>query len=213
MIGSIKGDFRISRISETKIDKQTTFVCCCTSCGTESLRTLSSLNRSKNPKCMVCSKGDGISSKERYTYESYRNMMLRCYNDNYEHYDKYGGRGITVCDEWKRSFGTFMVDMGSRPNKHSLDRIDVNLGYSKDNCRWTTQSVQIRNRGKTKSKYSNFRGVSYDKAKDKWVAFICFDNKTKQLGRHTTELEAAESYNLEALELGMSDYFLNTRFK
>lgn len=212
MIGSTKGDFRISRLSETKIDNQTPFVCLCLVCQKESLRTLSSLKRSKSPKCMYCSKGDGLSNKERYTYESYRNMLQRCYNENCEHYDRYGGRGITVCDDWKKSFNTFLKDMGKRPKNHSLDRVNVDLGYSKENCRWTTQSEQIRNRGKTKSKYSNFRGVSYDKAKNKWLAFICFDKKTKYLGRYTTELEAAEAYNLEALELGMSNYFLNTRF-
>lgn len=211
MLGTTKGDFVISRLSDVKKDNQTTYVCHCLKCNSESLRTYSSLKRSKHPKCMFCSKADGISNSERYTYESYRNMLQRCYNENYEHYENYGGKGITVCDIWKKSFKSFIDDMGVRPEGLSLDRIDVELGYTKENCRWATQHIQIRNRGKTKSRYSQFRGVSYDKTRKKWVAFICYDHKTKHLGRYDTELEAAEAYNLEALELGMSNYFLNSR--
>lgn len=75
-------------------------------------------------------------------------IKQRCYNPNIPGYHRYGGRGITVCDEWLESFENFLRDMGFPPSdKHTLDRRDNDLGYSKDNCRWAT--VQEQNKNKT----------------------------------------------------------------
>lgn len=77
-------------------------------------------------------------------------MITRCYNKNRLCYKDYGGRGIHVCDEWKQSFDKFMEDMGEPPTeKHTLDRINVNGNYCKENCRWTTMKEQARNRRNT----------------------------------------------------------------
>lgn len=74
-------------------------------------------------------------------------MLDRCYNEGNEHYQRYGGRGITVCPEWKESFAAFYQDMWARPSKeHSLDRINNDYGYSKANCRWATWEEQAANR-------------------------------------------------------------------
>jgi hypothetical protein len=73
-------------------------------------------------------------------------MKQRCYNPKRAGYNCYGGRGITVSDEWRYSFATFFADMGPRPEGMSLDRIDNDKGYSKDNCRWATQWQQTLNR-------------------------------------------------------------------
>ena len=71
-------------------------------------------------------------------------------NPEFIHYDRYGGRGIKVCDKWKNSFITFYKDMGPRPfPKAQLDRINNDKGYSKDNCRWVTPAENSRNRSST----------------------------------------------------------------
>lgn len=79
-------------------------------------------------------------------YRIWRNMLNRCHWDKWPEWHLYGGRGITVCDEWRASFEAFFVHMGERPTStHSIDRIDGNKGYEPGNCRWATPTEQARN--------------------------------------------------------------------
>lgn len=74
-------------------------------------------------------------------------MIQRCTNANKTCFDRYGGRGVTVCQRWLDSFESFYEDMGPRPTmSHTLDRINNELGYEPGNCRWATLSQQARNR-------------------------------------------------------------------
>lgn len=74
-------------------------------------------------------------------------MKERCHNPENKRFYDYGGRGITVCDEWRNSFVKFLEDMGRRPSdKYSLERLDNNKGYYKENCIWATMDVQHRNK-------------------------------------------------------------------
>lgn len=80
-------------------------------------------------------------------YQSWSSMVQRCTNPNREYWEHYGGRGITVCDAWLADFQVFLRDMGPRPSlEYSLDRIDVDKGYYKENCRWATRQEQTANR-------------------------------------------------------------------
>lgn len=80
------------------------------------------------------------------TYKTWIMMKSRCENHNYDRYADYGGRGIRVCPEWSKSFTAFLRDMGERPEGRSLDRIDTNGDYTKNNCRWATEKEQSRNK-------------------------------------------------------------------
>ena len=78
-------------------------------------------------------------------YYTWRNMIARCENTEHRSYPDYGGRGITVCLEWRSSFEQFLADMGEPPEGRSIDRIDNEAGYSKANCRWATPQEQRAN--------------------------------------------------------------------
>jgi hypothetical protein len=80
------------------------------------------------------------------TYGIWKAMIQRCYDKKCNNYRTYGSRGITVCDRWRNSFLNFYEDMGKRPAGLTLDRIDVNGNYSKENCRWATWKTQGMNR-------------------------------------------------------------------
>lgn len=75
---------------------------------------------------------------------SWRAMIQRCTSKNHCKYPRYGGRGITVCDRWK-NFNNFLEDMGDRPQGKTLDRINNDEGYYKENCRWATPKEQRSN--------------------------------------------------------------------
>ncbi len=74
-------------------------------------------------------------------------MRARCFDPNHSAFPYYGGRGVTVCEQWRDSFAAFLADLGPRPGpKHSLDRIDPEGNYEPANVRWLLKSLQNRNK-------------------------------------------------------------------
>ena len=80
-------------------------------------------------------------------YRIWADMKSRCYYEKNNHYDTYGGRGITVCDEWKNDFVLFRnwALANGYSDELTLDRKDNNIGYTPDNCRWVTRAAQAHN--------------------------------------------------------------------
>ncbi len=124
------------------------WLCRC-DCGNE-VRTYAGYLKSGNTKSCGCLHKEAVTKhgfRHLPEYNIWRGMLDRCYNKETAAYPRYGGRGITVSDEWKESFEAFYRDMGTRPSEdYSIDRKDNDKGYSKENCRWATSEEQMRNR-------------------------------------------------------------------
>lgn len=87
---------------------------------------------------------------EHPLYKTWHLMKYRCDSPKSGSYIRYGGRGISVCQQWQDSFGQFCADVGERPEGHQLDRIDNNGNYEPSNCRWVTPSQNCRNTRRTR---------------------------------------------------------------
>lgn len=127
-------------------------------------------------------------------YWVWANMKRRCSNKNHKAYRNYGGRGITVCDEWYQSSWKFIhwSIMNGWEKGLELDRIDNDKGYCPDNCRYIDKKTNRRNTQLlSRANTSGFRGVRFHKLANKWHARGKYDGKEFSAGYADTALDAA----------------------
>lgn len=133
---------------------------CRCSCGTKAIIFGGNLTRNLSRSC-GCYDSEVTAARNRANathggcgtpeYDAWHAIIQRCCNPRSRCYGSYGGRGIAVCDRWRKSFADFLTDMGPRTSPaHSIDRIDNNRGYEPGNCRWAIQTVQDRNKRTTR---------------------------------------------------------------
>ena len=120
-------------------------------------------------------------------YRIWCNMKTRCYNPNIPNFDDYGGRGITVCDEWRNDFKPFLKWSMENGYKDDLliDRIDNNGNYEPSNCRWTTRKQQNLNRRNN--------------------ILVTIDGITKSFSQWADEFEINRSTALSRVHAGMTE--------
>lgn len=126
-----------------EIKKPTCFHCVCI-CGRKLTAIATNVKRGNTTSC-GCMKNFKHGLTNTPIRSVWRGMWQRCTNPKAEGYENYGGRGITVDPAWK-DLQRFYDDMGDAPPSTTLDRIDVNGPYTKDNCKWSTWTEQHRNR-------------------------------------------------------------------
>lgn len=144
---------RLTVRSRTRIGVATAYVCDC-ACGKTTTVRSQSLRLGDTTSC-GCARADKMRAEKtkhgQYgspTYNSWRAMLARCYDSKHQQFKDYGGRGISVCQRWAGSYADFAADMGERPPKTSIDRIDPDGNYEPGNCRWATPTEQNRNKRK-----------------------------------------------------------------
>ena len=168
------------------------WLCKC-SCG-NTLEVFHGSLRSGNTKSCGCKRNEFISKAlialERGShgkvgtkiYYCWDNMKARCSNPNSIAYKDYGGRGIIYDPHWE-SFENFYRDMGDCPEGMSLDRINVNGNYCKENCRWADRSTQSYNTRMSDNNTSGRTGVYLaDEEYGLWKAMIYINGKLTYLG-------------------------------
>ena len=143
-------------------------------------------------------------------YKVWSSLKDRTLNPKNKNYNNYGGRGITLCEDWKNNFKAFYYWAISNGYLEglSIDRIDNNGNYEPSNCRWSTRTIQNRNQRISKYNKSGFKGVSKSKGSNRYRSCI-FVGKRIHLGYFQTAVEGAVVYNNYIIENNLEGFILN----
>jgi len=192
LVGKGFGHWNVLKRGPNDAQGKARFFCECI-CGNQVLVHSTNLTRGLSKGCQKCSKKrqenyHGMSKSK--TYSCYIQMIERCHNESHKYYSYYGARGIFVCDSWQQKFTNFLEDMGEAPEGLSIDRIDNEKGYSKDNCRWTTKKEQQRNRRNS---------IHEGEVHNDWIV--------------TKRLEKPKNYLIQCLHCGVEKQILSCNFR
>jgi len=151
LTGRVFERLRVVAFSHRDSLKKLVWKCECV-CGKIVFAVSGELNRGNQTSCGCLTREKNSRNKTKHglsrtpEYKIWFAMVSRCENPENKGFPDYGGRGITVCERWCKSFVVFYNDIGPRPSaEHSIDRKDNDKGYCPENCRWATRVEQQRN--------------------------------------------------------------------
>lgn len=189
----LRGDVygRLTVLEYKGIIKQRSSWSCLCECGNIIVTSGNSLRRGRTSSC-GCYKSELMSEKNTThgmtstrQYVIWNSIISRCTRENEKGYENYGGRGISYDPKWS-TFEGFWEDMEEGYSDDlSIDRIDNNGNYCKENCRWTTGSIQCWNRRIFSNNKSGKTGVNWNKLEKRWKVYINVNKKQINLGTYT----------------------------
>lgn len=198
-IGTIFGRLKITgNLGMVEGRNKVTVVC---DCGSESFSVrLDQLKYGMTQSCgclqkeaasKVCTT-HGMSKTS--AYGSWQKLRYRCDSPKDPRWERYGGRGISYPDHWN-TFENFWADMSEGWYEGAdIDRIDFDLNYSKENCRWVNRDIGNHNKSKSIGT-STYKGVYFDKSRSKWMARLSRNGVIHLQKRYSSEYEAALAYD------------------
>lgn len=215
---------RLTVIGKDEIKNHRQYWLCRCDCGNEKIVSTHSLTKgTQSCGCLQKERASKASithglSKTRI-HKEWRAILHRCKNETASHYEYYGGRGITVCDEWKGENGFIRFYEWAMAHGYSdnltLDRINNDKGYSPDNCRWVTHMENCHNRGIRYDSKTGVPGVQVRKMRTgevKYRVHITVNYKRVNIGHFDTLAEAAEARRQAELKYwGEGGDFLDSR--
>jgi len=144
---------------------------CICDCGETTIVAGQKLTGGRTRSCGCLRGGSNKASYDTSSpeYRTWQAMKRRCDNKKSEKWDRYGGRGVSVCSRWLDSFEAFLEDMGPKPSdSHSIERIDNDEGYYPDNCKWASTGEQSNN--KSSNVYIEYNGMT--KTLKQWADYL-----------------------------------------
>ena len=186
---------KLSVVEKTEnMGTRTAWICIC-DCGNKKKVRTNDLLRGKTKSCGCEERkthGNRRVGNTSPEYNSWVAMKSRCFDSNSVHYNRYGGRGITVCERWM-SFENFLSDMGEKPtNNHSIERINNDGNYEPSNCKWASKIEQSRNRSVRKDNVIGISGVQMHEC-GKFQVRIAVNRKNIYVGLFDTLKEAVKA--------------------
>lgn len=130
-------------------------------------------------------------------YFTYKNMIARCHNPRATQFNDYGGRGISVCDEWRNNICSFIdwCNLNGWDKGLQIDRKDNDGNYSPSNCRFVTSRDNSLNTRIQSNNKSGYVGVCFDKSSGKYTSSLTIKGKKECFGRHDSIRSAVEARN------------------
>lgn len=185
---------RLTVLKENGIKRGHIAWLCLCDCGNTKTIVSYSLRNGSTKSCGCIPKETPVSFGMRgtSTFNSWAGMVQRCSNPNDKSYQRYGGRGITVCKRWYK-FKIFYENMGKCPKNFSIERIDNNKGYSPDNYKWATATEQQRNRRPNKRNITGVNGVILNIKTGRYKVFITANYRCYNLGLFSSIEDAIEA--------------------
>ena len=205
MIPKLMGETWRKSPTETSKHKATYGLFQCQYCGKEFETNIQSVKCGDTKSCGCINLRITHGLTKHPIYGTWAAMVKRCTNYKSWDYKYYGGRGVTVCDEWLdvRNFVAWYDLTHPKVKGLTLDRIDNQMGYSPSNCHWVDMKTQANNKRIGKNNTSGYVGVYSGVIKDGWYAKVGSNNKLINIGSFKTKEEAAQARDTYIIENGL----------